>query len=146
MTRKIIGIDPGKKGGIAVLDMADRRVDAIAMPDTPRGLHEALTASTPVSLAVLEKPFYPRQIGTTNAAKIAENYGILKGALLWLDIPTFEVRPKDWKRSLSVSTDKNEARRRAGEFFPLDADQWKLKKHDGLAEAALIAWFGVKWL
>ena len=39
--------------------------------------------------------------------------------------------------------DKNASRRRASEFFPDCADQWKLAKHDGRAEAAMLAWYGL---
>jgi len=145
----LLGIDPGKKGGIALLE-ADKpsavyQVQTWPMPDTTRALHDLIAGLPIIKICMLEKPFYPQIIGITNAAVIAEAYGILKGALAWRDIPFREIRPNDWKKSLNVSTDKNLARQRASEFFPDNADQWKLAKQDGRAEAALIAWFGMKF-
>jgi Holliday junction resolvasome RuvABC endonuclease subunit len=145
----LLGIDPGKKGGIALLN-ADKPsavycVETWVMPDTTRALHDLMAGLPIIKVCGLEKPFYPKMIGMANAAKIAEAYGVIKGALAWRDIPFREVRPVEWKKSLNVSTDKNVARQRASEFFPDNADQWKLAKEDGRAEAALIAWFCMRW-
>lgn len=142
----LLGIDPGQKGAIALLSMPDRELQTFAMPGTTRELHETLASMPKVSHCTIEKPFYPKHIGTAKVARIAEAYGVIKGALQWLDIPVHEVRPADWKRSLNIPADKNAARQRASEFFPAAADQWPLVKDDGKAEAALIAWFGMKWL
>ena len=145
----LLGIDPGRHGGIALLECdkpsAVYQVQTWAMPDTTRDLHDLIAGLPIIKVCALEKPFYPQMIGISNAAKIAEAYGILKGALIWRDIPFHEVRPVDWKQSLNVSTDKNKARQRASEFFPDNADQWKLAKQDGKAESALLAWYAMKW-
>ncbi len=145
----LLGIDPGKQGGIALLE-ADRptavySVQTWPMPDTTRALHDLIAGLPIIKVCALEKPFYPASIGTANAGRIGEAYGIIKGALAWRDIPFREVPPKEWKASLNVSTDKNLARQRASEFFPENSDQWRLVKEDGRAEAALIAWFAMKW-
>lgn len=139
----IIGIDPGKKGGIALLN--GLQVQTWPMPETTRDLHDLIAGLPIIAVAVLEKPFYPQMIGTANAGRIGEAYGIVKGALAWRDIPFREVRPTDWKQSLNIPTDKNAARQRASEFFPDSADQWAKAKQDGRAEAALIAWYGKRW-
>lgn len=141
----ILGIDPGKSGALAVLDRDTNRVTCYDMPGTTRELHDLIAGLPMIKIAVVEKPFYPPQNGTANAGKKGEDYGVLIGALQWRDIPFREVRPADWKKSLSVPAAKDSARQRAGQFFPDDSEQWPLKKHDGRAEAALIAWYGVKW-
>ena len=145
----LLGIDPGRTGGIALLE-ADKpaavyQVQTWAMPDTTRALHDLIAGMPIIKVCGLEKPFYPQMIGISNAARIAEAYGIVKGALAWRDIPFREVRPADWKRSLNIPTDKTAARQRASEFFPDNADQWKLAREDGRAEAALIAWYCMRW-
>jgi hypothetical protein len=43
---------------------------------------------------------------------------------------------------MHLSTDKNASRALASQYFPDAADQWKLAKQDGRAEAALIAYWG----
>jgi hypothetical protein len=145
----LLGIDPGRKGGIALLE-ADRpatiyRVQTWPMPDTTRELHDLIAGLPLIKICALEKPFYPNVNGSRVISTIAENYGILKGALIWRDIPFQEVRPVDWKKSLNIPADKSAARQRASTFFPDDAEQWALAKHDGRAEAALLAWYCMKW-
>jgi hypothetical protein len=141
----ILGIDPGKTGGIALLDKATLQVVTYPMPGTTRELHTLLAEMPVIRVAVLEKTYYPQMVGTANAGRMGEAYGIIKGALAWLDMPMQEVRPRDWKNSLRIPTDKNAARQRASEFFPTCADQWGKAGEDGRAEAALIAWYGLRW-
>ena len=141
----ILGIDPGVNGALALLDTDTRRVTCHDMPGTTEALHDLLMSLPVVKLAVLEQLHAGPKMGATSIARMFEGYGILKGALAWLSIPTQTVRPSQWKPALNIPADKTAARRRAAEFFPDDAHQWRLAKHDGRAEAALIAWFGVKW-
>jgi len=145
MGRQILGIDPGKKGGIALLDPEAQTVLTWPMPDTTTALHALIAGLPLIKTCALEKPFYPKMIGMANAARIAEAYGILKGALAWRDISFREVRPVDWKKRLGVPADKAGARRIASEMFPDSAEEWKLAKHDGRAEAALIAVYAQGW-
>lgn len=140
-----IGIDPGRHGAIALYDKHTRRVTCYDMPDTTDALHEFLLGLPPVEFAALEQLHAGPQMGRTTVAAMFEGYGIIKGALAWCSIPVYTTRPSEWKPRLSVPADKTGARRRAGEIFPDDAHQWTLKKHDGRAEAALIAHFGLKW-
>lgn len=145
----ILGVDPGRNGALAVLSDETRdgayRVQTHDMPDTASGLHSLLLSLPPVAFAAVEKPFYPRQIGATNVARIAEAYGALKSALLFCGIPQREVRPAEWKAALNLGPNKAASRERASMLFPDDGDQWVRAKDDGRAEAALIAWYGRKF-
>jgi len=141
----ILGIDPGRKGALAVLDTQTLRVTCHDMPATVAGLHDLLVSLPVIKLCALEQLHAGPKMSSTSVAQMFEAYGALKGALTWRDIPTFTVRPSQWKPALNIPADKTAARRRAAEFFPEDADQWPLVKHDGRAEAALIAWYGRKW-
>lgn len=141
----ILGIDPGRSGALALFDKTALSVTVHDMPDTITGLHNLLCSFPPVKFAVVEKPFYPRIVGTKNVAVMAENYGVLRGALQWRDTPTYDVRPDEWKRALNLSPDKAASRRKADQIFPDSADQWTRVKDDGRAEAALIAWYGLRW-
>lgn len=145
----ILGIDPGRQGAVAVLSDETRdgayRVATHDLPDTTAGLHSLLLSLPPVAFAVVEKPFYPRMIGITNATRIAEAYGALKAALLFCGIPQREVRPAEWKAAMNLGPNKAASRERASMLFPDDTDQWTRAKDDGRAEAALIAWYGRKW-
>jgi crossover junction endodeoxyribonuclease RuvC len=143
---RILGIDPGKRGALAVFDKAASRVTAHDMPDTTLGLHDLISSLPTIRLAVIEKPFYPPHIGILSATKIAEAYGTLKGALAWRSIPMQEVRPNEWKQALNLSSSKAASREKACQIFPDDAAQWARVKDDGRAEAALIAWYGLRWV
>ena len=141
----ILGIDPGVSGSLALFDKAEGRVTCHDMPDTTAGLQELVSGLPVVSFAVLEKPFYPKVIGVKNVARIAEAYGAIKTCLVWRGIPIREVRPAEWKAALNLSSNKAASREMAGLIFPDDADQWSRAKDDGRAEAALIAWYGMRW-
>jgi hypothetical protein len=81
-------------------------------------------------------------IGIKNAVTIAKAYGELKACLFFAGIPTFEVDPSTWKKSMHLTSDKNASRALASQYFPDCSDQWQRVKDDGRAEAALIAYYG----
>lgn len=137
-----LGIDPGKKGALCVLDSEEMTVDCIDMPDTTAALHDFIADLPIIKKCAVEKPFYPQMIGVTNAAKIAQAYGILIGALAWRDIPFVEVRSNKWKPAMDLSSSKNASREKASQMFPDQSDLFKRVKDDGRAEATLLAWWG----
>ena len=139
---RILGIDLGRQGAFAVLDAANWHVTTHDMPDTIDGRRELLSEIGAVHVAWVERPFYPRQIGVRHVATIAENYGILLACLHFAGVPTRLVDPSVWKKTLRLSSDKAASRQLASMTWPDCADQWKLAKHDGRAEAALIALYG----
>jgi hypothetical protein len=53
--------------------------------------------------------------------------------------------PQSWKKIVGLSgSDGEQSRARAGVLIPECVSLWPLKKHDGRAEAALIAWAGLQ--
>lgn len=139
-----LGIDPGKKGALALLDDETMSVTTHDMPGTTAELHDLVAGFPIIKRATVEKPFYPQMIGVTSAAKIAQAFGILIGALMWRDIPFKEIPSNKWKPSMDLSRNKNASREMAMQMFPDDAEQFKRAKDDGRAEAALLAWWGSK--
>jgi len=143
MTR-LIGIDLGKQGAFAVIDdyegaLSVKTHDMLATLDAKRQLISDIGV---VKCAWVERPFFPRMIGIKNAVTIAKAYGELKACLFFAGIPTFEVDPSTWKKSMHLTSDKNASRALASQYFPDAADQWARVKDDGRAEAALIAYYG----
>ena len=134
-----LGIDPGKKGAIALLDSETLRVQAHDMPATTAELHDFIVTLPIIKSCVLEKLHAGPVMGRTTIATMFMNYGILKGALMWRDIPFSEVRPNKWKPAMNLSGDKSASREMAMQIFPDDAEQFKRVKDDGRAEAALLA-------
>ena len=141
----ILGIDPGVSGALAVYDTTSQRVACHDMPDTTAALHDLVSSLPIIRICALEKPFYPKVIGVKNVARIAEAYGKILSALAWRDIPLREVRPAEWKAALNLNSHKAASREMAGLCFPADAEQFARVKDDGRAEAALLAWYGLRF-
>jgi crossover junction endodeoxyribonuclease RuvC len=84
----------------------------------------------------------PRQ-GVSSSFTFGMGYGLVRGVLAGLGIPTTLVTPNEWKRAMRVSTDKSEARLIASRLFPLNARDFSRVKDDGRAEATLLALYGL---
>ena len=57
-------------------------------------------------------------------------------------LPMTLVTPVTWKAKLKVSRNKDNARYRASQLMPRFAHFWARRSDDGMAEAALIAFYG----
>lgn len=139
-----LGIDPGRKGALAILNTETLRVECHDMPDTTAALHDLVAGFPIIKAAVLEKPFCGPAVARRTIAVMFEQYGVLRGALQWRDIPFVEIQPTKWKSAMALSKDKGASRDKAGQLFPDDAAQFARAKDDGRAEAALLAWWGAQ--
>ena len=141
---RLIGIDLGKQGAFAVIDDYEGALSVKThdMPATLDAKRQLISDIGVVKCAWVERPFFPRLIGIKNAVTIAKAYGELKACLFFAGIPTFEVDPSAWKKSMHLTSDKNASRALASQYFPDCSDQWARVKDDGRAEAALIAYYG----
>lgn len=73
--------------------------------------------------------------------------GALEMALVAAQVPRGKIAPSAWKKALKITggtpaEKKTAARVAASKIFPEHADLFRRVKDDGVAEAALIAWFG----
>ena len=136
-----IGIDPGKKGGIAVLDGEDAPV---AYPYSDEILIDVLKAAlcktAKITAAVEKVGAMPGQ-GVTSMFTFGTGYGFIQGALSALSSPYQLVPPKKWKGEYSITADKKQSIEVCRRLFPtLELIPCGCyKEHDGMAEAALIA-------
>ena len=48
-----------------------------------------------------------------------------------------------WKKDLGCTADKDQSRMRASELMPNASHLWRQKNQDGIAEASLIAYWGI---
>ena len=150
----IVGIDPGLKGAVAFLNSEAKGNQILVrdMPTVPTGQGDkreinlpelaALVKSGSVDFAVVEQVGAMPGQGVTSMFNFGRSYGGILGVLAGLGIATYRVTPGKWKKVMGVSSDKDQARRVASELMPLSSESWPLKKHDGRAEAALIALYG----
>lgn len=136
-----IGIDPGKNGGIAVIDELGKAY-ADKMPETLQDLFEhfdSLNMShTGDRRAYIEQVHSSPQMGVKSAFTFGNGFGHLEMALTACGIPFERIRPQAWQKALGCMTkgDKNVSKRRAQELFPT------LKITHSTADALLIAEYG----
>ena len=141
-----IGIDPGSKGGIAII--SDEEIISLSLYNS----YEIANILNEISqkydnlMCTLEKVHSMPRDGVKQAFKFGENYGFVKGTLMALKIPFQEVLPQTWKKEYSlIGKDKQESICRCKELFPnvnLFPTERCRKESDGLAEALLICEYG----
>ncbi|USN13843.1 ribonuclease H [Brevundimonas phage vB_BpoS-Kabachok] len=148
---RIIGIDPGKNGALALIDTEVWTVAITDMPKEPgKGGKEAVSPAGVARLfdatapdhVYIEDVWSSPQMGVVSAFNFGRNLGILEGASASRAMLT-KVRPQEWKTLTKTPKDKNEARRRAMQVFPCAYDLFARVKDDGRAEAAMIAFYAV---
>jgi hypothetical protein len=141
----VIGIDPGKNGGIAWIQ--DGKPCVEKMPETLRDLWELIESImveiAPIyrstqARAYLEQVSSSPQMGVTSAFTFGNGFGHLEMALTAAFIPFERVRPQVWQKAMGCLTrgDKNVSKRRAQELFP------SIKVTHATADALLIAEYG----
>jgi hypothetical protein len=143
----IVGIDPGITGGLACIH-SGKLVAVESMPvhdgrADGMGIDELLTLWEPDAVYVESTQPMPRN-GSIASFSLGLNTGIVVGAVTANRFRLVRVKPQAWKRKMGlIGKDKTASRGLARELFPEFGDRFKLVKHDGLAEAALIARYGV---
>jgi len=154
---KIIGIDPGVSGAIAILDEGARLIEVFDMPVMPatkkrqqvngaevaRLLRNefARAENFEVVAAILENVHTMPQQGVASSGAFMEGVGVIKGVLAALGIPYELISPGVWKRRAGlIGKNKDASRTLAQQLYP----QVPLgrKKDVGRAEAILIARYG----
>jgi len=154
----IAGFDPGLSGALFFLASNSTTGEAVDMPvhllerggrktrDLDiAGLVEILSSRRPDHAFVEQVGAMPGQ-GVSSTFAFGKCYGAILGVLAALSIPITLVPAVRWKRALGVQKSKDAARARASQLLPAAAAQWGLRKHDGRAEAALLALYGARQL
>lgn len=126
--RKIIAIDPGANGGVAIFSVdKERLIEAVKMPDTPQDLLDLLSKYQVNSICYLEKVGgIPGQGGASSMFNFGKGFGHLEMALLCRKIPTTEVTPQKWQKALQLGTKghksasqwKNKLKAKAQQLYP----------------------------
>jgi len=145
-----LGIDPGLSGALAVLDpdgapelvadlpvIRDRSlawIDGGALQST---LLEAIHGRP--CRAVVERVSSSPQQGVASAFTFGIGFGSILATIQTLRLPIELITPAQWKTALGLGKDKRASLDKARLLFPT-ADL-HLAKHDGRAEALLLAYF-----
>lgn len=149
----LCGIDPGLKGGIAILN-EDGCLIAANMPvlrsDNGKNNIDAkrvceILKINKVTHAAIELVHSRPHDGSVASFTFGKGYGTVIGIMEALGIHVAYTRPQEWKKHYGlIGTDKNASRTKATEIFPDSECYWKRKKDDGVAEAALILKYGAE--
>jgi len=143
----ILGIDPGLSGALAFFDPETEELEVHDMPVhvINKKNHIDLYAlallvdSYPVKKAIIENPGAMPGQGVTSMFRFGYACGVAQAMVAAHLIPMDLVRPAKWKKAMGLTKDKDACRQRASQTWPQHAKLWPLKKHDGRAEAALLA-------
>jgi crossover junction endodeoxyribonuclease RuvC len=152
---KIIGIDPGLSGGIAVLEN-NKVLSIFDMPVMSEGkknkrqlnsaqlvklLKDNISNNEEVSVVVEQVNAMPGQ-GVTSMFNFGQTFGAIKGISAALGLPIFFVRPAKWKKHFElINSSKDASRTKAIEMYPSISDQLSKKKVVNKSVAILIARF-----
>lgn len=150
----IIGVDPGLTGAVgflrdgvfaAVEDMPVvlKGVGSVKSEVSPSGIKtlilEHLQPGEAV-VAVLERVNAMPGQGVSSVFSLGDSFGAARAVLATANFELTYVHPVTWKKHFKLGTDKEASRALATRLFP--TAPLHLKKHDGRAEALLLA----RWL
>ena len=150
---RIIGIDPGLSGAIAILDnnKIKELFDMPVMPDgkkNKRQLNCALLVklindnikNLDDTVMVVEQVNAMPGQGVTSMFNFGQTFGAIKGICAALGLPIFFVRPAKWKKHFElINSSKDASRTKAIEMYPSLSDQLSKKKDVNKSDAILIA-------
>tara|TARA_B100000767_G_C19540813_1_gene440704 strand:+ start:26 stop:520 length:495 start_codon:yes stop_codon:yes gene_type:complete len=150
---RIIGIDPGLSGGIAILE--DNKIkEMFDMPVMAEGkknkrqLNSAFLAKLVKdnikdienTVIVVEQVNAMPGQGVTSMFNFGQTFGAIKGICAALELPIFFVRPAKWKKHFElINSSKDASRTKVIEMYPSIAEKLSKKKDVNKSDAILIA-------
>ncbi|EPP3960045.1 crossover junction endodeoxyribonuclease RuvC [Enterobacter kobei] len=148
----VLGIDPGCSGALVLVTEQGGYIDHLAMPTIKVGTKSRVNGAAVaawvrqygITHAYLEQVGAMPGQGTSSMFTFGHAAGVAEGILHGLNIPYTLVTPQAWKKSAGlIGSDKDAARSRAIQLYPelraLDAKA----KGQAIADALLIARFGI---
>lgn len=155
---RVMAIDPGVTGALAVVSYVDGELRVEAMHDLPTWSEKTSSGKTrryidpvallalvqsigPVDRVLCERLTAPPGIASTVAFSLGATAATIGAVLKLAKLPPKLVSPVIWKRALEVPADKEAARKQACRMFKTDVP-WSRKKDHNRAEAALIGAYG----
>ena len=167
----ILGIDPGLSGAVALVSGDRRSPDLVGVWDMPtlnlasngkvknqldhaalnELLHRIAILNGYVDHAVLERVGAMPGQGVTSMFNFGMVYGAIQQALAGNGLPYSFVSPRKWQSGvgLPIEGGKDASLALAKRLWPAARDEggglaFRLKKHDGRADAALMAYWFLK--
>lgn len=167
---RIIGIDPGVAGAVALIDEAGTFIAAVDMPTVLANKSSTKQMVDAFGLAAILRPHAGadggvvavienvqpmpsigrggegdeerRSMGAASAFAFGKSCGIPLGVLAGLGIPVEFLAPARWKRFFGLGREKDSSRELALRTWPAATEALRLKKHHNRADALLMAcWY-----
>ena len=147
----VAGIDPGMTGAMVIL-FPDNSTIVCRVPLMKKGKvqpawsrwrEDWCDALYDADMIVIEQVgAMPRQ-GSASGFNFGRSYGFAHAIASGWSIPVHFVTPAVWKGKMGLlKADKNASREEARRLMPLIAPEVARVKDDGVAEAALLAYYG----
>jgi crossover junction endodeoxyribonuclease RuvC len=138
-----IGIDPGARGGIGILNGDNVQVVSYSN----QALIEFCQLYQNIALVTVEKVHAMPGQGVTSMFTFGRNYGYIVGVLEAFQMQYTLIDPRTWKNYFGITADKRSSIYKCQELYPgvnlLPTPRCK-KESDGMAEALLIARWGLE--
>ena len=150
---KIVGIDPGLSGGIAILEN-NKVLSLFDMPVMAEGkknkrqlnsaqlvsiIKKNIESNEEVAVVVEQVNAMPGQ-GVTSMFNFGQTFGAIKGVCAALELPIFFVRPSKWKKYFElINASKDSSRTKVIEMYPSLSNHLAKKKDVNKSDAILIA-------
>ena len=150
---RIIGIDPGLSGGIAILD--DSKIfDIFDMPIMSEGKKNKNQLNSAQLVNIIKRHILPNKEtfviveqvsampgqGVTSMFNFGQTFGSIKGICAALCLPIFYVRPAKLKKHFElINSSKDASRTKVIEMYPSISSRLTKKKDVNKADAILIA-------
>jgi crossover junction endodeoxyribonuclease RuvC len=153
---RIIGIDPGISGAIAMYDGTNivvEDVPTIALKKTKgKGEKNVINITALADLfnflfagadhAYVERVGAMPGQGVTSMFNFGDAFGTLKMGVAMVQVPFTLISPTEWKAKMGLNNDGEKSRMRALHLFPRASQLFQRKMDHNRAEAALLAWYG----
>ena len=152
---RVIGIDPGLSGAIAIINGTDNLTifDMPTITVERNGKAKRQVSASELALILktaksddchvfVEKVSAMAGQGVTSVFSFGRSFGMIEGILAALHMPVTYVAPATWVKAVHRGAGKDASRSRAMELFPDNQADFKRVKDDGRSDAALIAYWG----
>ena len=152
---RIIGIDPGLSGAVAVLTGSDSLIviDMPTMTVERNGKSKRQVSASELAAifanfnsndthVFVEKVSAMAGQGVTSVFSFGRSFGMIEGILAAFKLPVTYVAPATWVKAVGRGQGKDASRARAMELFPNNQADFKRVKDDGRSDSALIAYWG----
>ena len=139
---KILGIDPGLSGAIAILEKK-KVLNLFDMPVMAEGkknkkqlnsaqlvniIRENSIGDEEIAVVVEQVNAMPGQ-GVTSMFNFGQTFGAIKGVCAALNLPIFFVRPSKWKKYFElINSSKDSSRTKVIEMYPSLSSQLAKKR------------------